>query len=164
MGEDSGLEAPAGFRKVPEGLGFNDILQPFFMRREGDCARLGMWVQPHHANTIGVCHGGVLMTFADVAAAAGANLARRPTARSPSINLSIDFVGAARVGDWIEAENQTVETRRRFGFASGVIRGPQGVVARYNATLYFPEHEGLVTEQASGGAQPGLWFEEGHNG
>ena len=72
----AGIEAvPEGFVRMPEGLGFTDTLQPSYRRIEGDVVSFGIIVGAHHCNTMGMCHGGALMTLADITAATGANLA-----------------------------------------------------------------------------------------
>ncbi len=86
---------PEGFVPLPAGLGFTDALQPSFRRISSDGVSLGLLVRQQHCNILGNCHGGVLSTLADIAA------------------------------------------------ASGVITGPEGVVARFNGTFYLPDHDGI---------------------
>lgn len=134
---------PDGFEPLPMGFGFTDTLSPLYRKVEGDALLLGMIVGPQHSNTMGICHGGALMTLADIAGASWANMARGKVAGAPTINLSIDFVAAAKLGQWVEARQEGVELKRLFGFSRGVICNDQGVVARFNATFYFPDHPGL---------------------
>ena len=72
-----------------------------------------------------------------------ANMARGIIAGAPTINLGMDFIAAAKQGQWIETRQEGVELKRLFGFARGVIRGERGVIARFNATFYFPDHPGM---------------------
>ncbi len=134
---------PPGFEPLPEGLGFTDNLKPCYRRLQDDELSLGLVVQRQHANSMGICHGGALMTLADIAAASSANLARGVIAGAPTINLSMDFISAARQGQWIETRCEGVTLKRLFGFSRGVIVSSKGVVARFNATFYFPDHPGL---------------------
>ena len=136
-------EIPQGFEPLPEGLGFTDNLSPCYRRLRDDELRFGLVVQRQHANSMGICHGGALMTLADIAAASWANLARGVVAGAPTINLSMDFISAARQGQWVEAHCEGVTLKRLFGFSRGVIVSSKGVVARFNATFYFPDHPGL---------------------
>lgn len=142
---------PAGFEQLPVGLGFTDVLQPCYRKVVGENVSLGLVVTSAHLNSMGICHGGVLMTLADVAAASGANLARGRQFGTPTLNISLDFISAAREGEWLQAEIEGVSLKRLFGFSRGVISNAKGVVARFNGTFYFPEHEGLRQ-----GASPGL--------
>ena len=76
MDEVSTDQVPEGFSPVPRGQGFSDNLQPSYRRIEGDSVSFGLVVQSQHGNLMGICHGGVLMTLADIAAANGVNVAR----------------------------------------------------------------------------------------
>ena len=134
---------PEGFTPIPEGLGFTDKLQPAYRRLSDGRVTIGLVVMPQHGNTLGICHGGVLMTLADIAAASGVNQARGKRSGSPTVNLAVDFISAAKMGDWIEATAEQVSVKRRFGFGSGVIQSSRGIVARFNGTFYLPDHEGL---------------------
>lgn len=134
---------PARFERLPTGLGYTDSLQPSYRRIEGESASFGLLVQAQHSNTMGICHGGVLMTLADITAATGANLARGVTSGSPTVHLSIDYIASARLGQWVQADVEQVSIKRRFGFCSGSIYNSAGVVARFSGTFYFPDHRGM---------------------
>jgi uncharacterized protein (TIGR00369 family) len=134
---------PDGFERLPVGLGYTDSLQPVYRRIEGEGASFGLLVEAQHSNTMGICHGGVLMTLADITAATGANLARGVTAGSPTVHLSIDYISSARMGQWVQANVENVSAKRRFGFCSGGIYNSAGVVARFSGTFYFPDHDGM---------------------
>ncbi len=134
---------PAGFRPVPQGLGFSDSVQPSFLRIEGDEVSFGFIAGTPHGNSLGIVHGGVIMTLADLAASCAINHARGVHSGSPTINLSVDFISAARLEQWVQADVQQVSLKRRFGFASGIVHSGDGVVARFNGTFYLPDHDGL---------------------
>lgn len=136
---------PPGYEPLEIGFGFTDSMQPLYRRvhKAEKTIDFGLFVGANHSNTMGICHGGALMTLADMAAASGINMARGFIAGAPTINLSMDFVAAARQGEWIETRVDGLELKRLFGFARGLILGPKGVVARFNATFYFPDHPGM---------------------
>lgn len=138
---DSGV--PEGFVQLPTGLGYTDTLQPSYRKVDGGTVRFGLVVAAQHSNSLGICHGGVLMTLADITAASGVNMARGIRSGSPTINLSMDFIAAARLGEWIEGRAEQVSVKRRFGFCSGAIYNDSGIVARFNGTFYLPDHDGL---------------------
>ena len=134
---------PAGFELLPLGLGFTDVIQPCYRRVEGDVVSMGLRVEQQHCNMMGFCHGGVLMTLADIAAASGVNIAVGKKAGSPTLNLSLDFISTGRLGQWLEAQITNTSIKRRFGFCSGVINNSDGAVARFNGTFYLPDHDGV---------------------
>lgn len=137
---------PAGFERVPEGLGFTDTIQPLYRRLVGNSVSLGLLVDRQHSNTLGICHGGAVMTLADIAAGSGVNIARGILSGAPTVNLSVDFIAGARMGQWLQADVHVVEVKRHFGFASGIIYTRERLVARYNGTFYFPDHDGMSKE------------------
>jgi uncharacterized protein (TIGR00369 family) len=134
---------PEGFEELPEGLGFSDILRPLYRRVTDQGLEMGMYVQSRHTNMLNICHGGVLMTLADVSAAAAVNHARQALAGAPTINLSFDFISAAREGDWLQARCDRVSVKRLFGFSSGVVCSGDRVILRFSGTFYLPDHDGF---------------------
>jgi len=154
MNETTVKDVPEGYQPVPEGLGFTDNLQPLYRRMEGDYPSFGLVVERRHGNLMGLCHGGVLMTLADVCSAAAIHAKRGVWTGTPTVNLTLDFVSAARLGQWIETDVQLVSIKRRFGFSSGVISNSEGVVARFNGVFYLPEHSGMIKPGAPAAEQP----------
>jgi uncharacterized protein (TIGR00369 family) len=157
MNEANVEQPPEGFVVIPGVQGFSDCLQPLYRRVKGESVSLGLVVDRQHSNSMGICHGGALSTLADVAAATGVIIASEQRGGAPTINLSMDFISSARMGQWIQADVQLVTLKRKFGFSNGVIISSDGVVARFNATFYLPEHKGMVKPEATGDGAP-AWF------
>ena len=143
MTEKNVPAVPPGFEQLPTGLGFTDAIQPCYRRMSGQEISFGLLVTQVHVNSMDICHGGVLMTLADITAATGVNLARGKRAGSPTINLSLDFISPGRKGQWLQADVERVSVKRRFGFCSGIISSDDEIVARFNGTFYLPEHKGM---------------------
>jgi len=139
MVDSNVVDVPEGFTLMPSGLGFNDVLAPFYVHPDDEYPSFGLRVDDQHCNLMGICHGGVVMTLMDVVAASTLVRRREGDIGAPTINLSFDFISAAKKGEWIEAQMVSVETKRLFGFTTGFLRGPRGVVARASGTFYFPE-------------------------
>ena len=60
-------DVPDGFRPVRIAGQFIAHNGPLFARIEGDHrVQLGFRVAPRHTNSMGMCHGGMLATFADM--------------------------------------------------------------------------------------------------
>lgn len=130
--------APADFEPLEAGLGFTDILRPLY-RRGGERPALGMFVQPQHTNLLNICHGGVLMTLADVGASWAINSRRGEIKPAPTLNLSFDFIAAAREGDWLQAEADSVSVKRRVGFSSGFVSSGDKLICRFSGTFFIPD-------------------------
>jgi uncharacterized protein (TIGR00369 family) len=147
---DTPRTPPEGFERMPEGLGFGDRLQPFYRRVTGRDVSFGFFVASQHLNMMGICHGGALMTLADIAAATSIHLRRDRPAPSPTINLSFDFQSPGMAGHWLQSRADHVDLKRRFGFCTGVILDGDTVVLRYSGTFYNAERPAAATspEQA----------------
>ena len=79
---------------------------------------------------MGICHGGMLATFADMLLPIGA-VTLVPELHNrflPTVSLQLDFMSPARLGDWVEGEMQVLRTTRTMVFMQGLVRSG-GVVA-----------------------------------
>lgn len=143
VAQESQQQVPEGFEQLGEGLGFSDSLQPFYRCIRDGQARFGLFVRKQHLNLMDICHGGTLMTLADIAAATSIHLERDIAAPSPTITLSFDFMSPGKPGRWLETRADHVQVKRRFGFCSGGIYDGDTAILRYSGTFYFPDHAGL---------------------
>lgn len=123
--------APDGFAPLDPGPGFGAYFGP--MHWAADPPRVGFRVTPRHINLFGLCHGGALATLADyqLAPLRRAGLTSGPFA--PTLSLSIDYLNAARLGEWIEAEATLVRATGRYLFTQAVLSNASGPVARSTA-------------------------------
>lgn len=129
---------PAGYEIVRTGLGFSDWLQPYYRRRDGDDISFGLCVDEQHLNLMGICHGGALMTLADIAAATSINAHLGGSQPLPTINLGFDFQSPGRRGHWLHTRSDSVQVKRRFGFCNGLILDGDTVILRYSGIFYLP--------------------------
>jgi len=53
-----------------------------------------------------------------------------------TVNLSLDYLGMAKVGEWIETQVQVIKTGKTFSVASCSIGGSTLPVVRANATFH----------------------------
>ena len=103
--------ARAGW-KIVKPIGFGELVGPIW--RNGD-ARFGFLVEAKHLNFADIVHGGMLMTLADQAMGMTALLAtgNKPDA---TIELNMQFVGAVRLGEFLEAHCEVVRLTRAIVF------------------------------------------------
>jgi acyl-coenzyme A thioesterase 13 len=113
---------PEGFVRVrrPSPNPFNEMVGPFYERRRGTEVSLGLRIEERHTNSRGICHGGLLATLADLALGYSA-LAVGGHASFVTVNLSLDFAGSAKTGDWVESEVQVHKTGARLAFVNGYL-------------------------------------------
>lgn len=114
---------PAGFRRFRASTGFIGVNGPLFFLHEGPLFKLGFRVEERHCNPMGICHGGMLATFADMLLPIGA-ITLVPELRQrflPTVSLQVDFIASAKLGDWVEGEMQVLRTTRSMVFAQGLV-------------------------------------------
>jgi len=121
-------DAPPGFRELTEAIGFSAANGPWFEKIEDGRAIRGFRPGPQHANALGIVHGGMLAAFLD--SAMGTAVWQTLHRRAVTLRLSIDYLGPARLGDWLQAE--------------GVLVGHDEHVAQVRGRLYGPRHEVLA--------------------
>ena len=115
-------KVPQGFEPLFRTSPFLDTVGPFFHRRNGDGSFvIGVRVLPKHANGRGVAHGGLLMTLLDITLGYRAALSETPPANLMTANLTADFAGSAKIGDWIEAHVDVQRVGSRLAFANAYL-------------------------------------------
>jgi uncharacterized protein (TIGR00369 family) len=113
---------PPGFEPLFRTSPFLDTTGPYFYRRNADGSFvIGLRVLPKHANGRGGAHGGLLMTLLDIALGYASAFTQNPPARLTTASLTTDFVGAPKVGDWIEAHVDVQKVGGRLAFANAFL-------------------------------------------
>ena len=123
---DRGVFDPvrAGWTMVKP-IGFGELVGPLW--RRGD-AHFGFVVAKKHLNFADIVHGGMLTTFADQAMGM---TAQRATGGKPhaTIELNIQFVGAVRSGEFVEAHCEVVRLTRAIIFMQSKLAVGTRIVA-----------------------------------
>jgi uncharacterized protein (TIGR00369 family) len=122
------VSIPPNFRELTEASGFAAANGPWFEKIEDGRAIRGFLPGPQHANALGIVHGGMLAAFLD--SAMGTAVFHNLQRRAVTLRLTIDYLGPARVGDWLQAE--------------GEVFGHDEQVAKVRGRLYGPRHEVLA--------------------
>src|SRR5204863_314518 len=110
---------PADAENISAG-GFNKYVGPLYRLADGadGSRRYAFAVAEKHMNAAGTLHGGMLMTFADLALGQAVWDA---TDRVPSvtINMQTQFLKPARVGDMVEVLPELIRKTRSLIFMRG---------------------------------------------
>ncbi|WP_024510845.1 PaaI family thioesterase [Bradyrhizobium sp. ARR65] len=126
---------PAGFephfRKSP----FTDPWEPLYSKRTEKAVALGLRLATPHTNSRGLIHGGLIASLADNAMGYSCAQATGWTVRLVTINLSVDFVGSAQIGQWLAVECEVIRTGNTLCFAQSLIKADDVVIARANGTF-----------------------------
>jgi uncharacterized protein (TIGR00369 family) len=134
---------PEGFVQVPTPArdSFTAHTGPFYARFDGEDLILGFRVEQRHANPAGICHGGAMMTFADVCmGVAAAVQSKLPVSYLPTINLSGDFLAPTPIGAWVEGRTQMLKATKRFVFAQALSTADGAPVLRSSGVFSIPSH------------------------
>ena len=121
---------------------FSRLLGMELVRVTPGNATVRLTVREDMVNGLGVCHGGVTFSLADSALAFASNGNGRVTV---SIENSIGYPAAARLGDVITAEAVEESAGRRLAFYNVMVRKQDGAtVGIFRGTVYRTEKEHVV--------------------
>jgi uncharacterized protein (TIGR00369 family) len=143
-------DIPEGFRTIRLGGGFMQTNGPLYSRLVDGQVQLGFRVEHRHCNPLGICHGGMLATFADMLLASIAIYDAQSRGEKrfvPTINLQMDYLAAAPMGCWLQGSGEVLRTTRNMVFVQAVARVDGTPVLRTSGIF-------KVGPAASGGADP----------
>lgn len=131
------VEVPEGFVPVPmAGGGFIQVNGPLYVKAEGTTLIVGFRVEERHCNPMGMCHGGMLMTFADMLMPMGVHFQSEEFAQFlPTIAMSTDFLAPAPRGAWLEGRTEVLKVTRNLVFAEGKAWADGELVLRTSGTF-----------------------------
>ncbi len=128
-------DIPAGFTLFTRSSPYLDLVGPLYMKHEAGTLVLGVRIEERHCNRRGVAHGGLLVTLADLVLGYSSGQSEDPPKPLATINLSADFAGSARVGDWVEARADVQKVGRSVAFASCYINVGRERIVRASAVF-----------------------------
>lgn len=118
MSSVQGGSPPAGFEPIFRVSPISELLGPVYYRGNGYDLSLGLLAQQKHANLRGAVHGGVLAAIADMALGYTLAFAEDPPMGLVTANLSIDYAGSAKIGDWLHTRTDVQRKGGRLAFAN----------------------------------------------
>jgi acyl-coenzyme A thioesterase 13 len=130
---------PPGFDPVSRRSPFLDLLGGLYVdETDAHAPVYGLRVSSEHTNSRGSLHGGVVATLADVALGYGAIAAHGQVLALITASLTVDFIGTAHPGDWLEARTTLKHMGSRLAFASCEITTNGKPVASCRAAFSVP--------------------------
>lgn len=131
-------DAPAGFERHFRQSPLTDPWEPLWSRRDGNRFLLGARIASPHCNARGFAHGGLIAALADNAMGLACVLkSGNPGALTAS--LSLDFIGVASVGQWLEVAATPLKLGRALAFAEAHVTADGALVARASAVFRLTE-------------------------
>ncbi|MGE0717693.1 MAG: PaaI family thioesterase [Alphaproteobacteria bacterium] len=132
---DAPNDAPRGWQRLAAREGFLATVGQLWWRRGADGLEMGFRVGPVHCNPVGACHGGMLMTCADVIMGFGLGDALGGGGFVPTIGLTGDFLAPAPAGAFVSGRADILRRGRRIGFAQCLLAADGTAVLRASGTF-----------------------------
>lgn len=134
--DDAGMaNEQQGYARAEFSPGFLDHGGPYYLKPAERRELVGLRMLDQHMNYRDMAHGGVLSTLADVAMSWQVYRSESPPVPVSTITLSVNFLGPARLGDWLVADMQIDRKGRQVAYCSGrILRGDE-VVATASASF-----------------------------
>ena len=129
------MNIPEGFEPHFRRSPLTDPWEPLYSKRTDLAVVIGLRLAKPHTNGRGLIHGGLIAALADNAM--GYSCAQRMggAASLVTIGLAVDFVGSAKVGQWLTVESDVIRTGSTICFAQSLVKADDIVIARANATF-----------------------------
>ncbi|MFC3227983.1 PaaI family thioesterase [Marinibaculum pumilum] len=151
---------PPGFHRLEMPRGFISVNGPLYMRQDpGDASAgiapsvaLGMLVEAKHGNPRGVCHGGMMMTFADILLAIVVRHAEPQLGMMPTVSMSTDFLAGAPVGSFLTGTGRLLKRTRKLAFAEGRVMAGETLALRVSGILKIPSRPLVPADRLPAGA------------
>jgi uncharacterized protein (TIGR00369 family) len=118
--------------------GYLEHIGPLWDRFESDHVTCGFVAAENHKNRVGIVHGGMLATLADRALGVNARL-KDPSRRHATIQLNIQYIDAARLGDFVTATARVLRETRTLCFLAGEIVSNGRLIAHISAIFRLQE-------------------------
>jgi acyl-coenzyme A thioesterase 13 len=126
---------PEGFNPLARKSPATELIGPLYSRGKGVELVLGLKAERKHCNARGTVHGGTLATLADIALGYSLAFSTEPPTAAVTANLSLDFAGAAKEGDWVEARIDFTKLGARLAFGNCYITVGETRIARASAVF-----------------------------
>ncbi len=132
------MEPPAGFASHFRKSRLTDPWEPLFSRVLADRVIIGLYVREPHTNSRGMLHGGLIAALADNAMGLSCvqvltGEGRKPAGGLVTVSMATDFIGAAKLGQWVEVDTQYVKAGKTLCFAQSFVTADGEVIARADA-------------------------------
>lgn len=102
------FEPPPGYAALEWRRGFVRQISPLYRRAANGSFTMGFRVEERHTNGMSNAHGGMLMTFADMAW--GHVVSVETSSYWVTVRLTCDFLSSAHLGEWVEGGGEVLST------------------------------------------------------
>ena len=113
--------------------------EPIYAAIGDDRWRLGIEIREPHTNSRGALHGGLIAALADNAMGLSCGVLLKSldivSSGLVTVSLAVDYLGAAKLGQWLEFDTDFIKPGKSLCFAEATVRADGKPVARAHATF-----------------------------
>lgn len=133
MNNDEQAKPLAGYKYIPFNDNFEDLLGPFLINEESGEISCAVQTDERHSNSMGILHGGFLMTFADYALFAFSECgAEQP---SVTVGFNSEFIASGNAGDMVIARGECLRKTKSMVFARGSLMVGDDILMTFSGVL-----------------------------
>jgi uncharacterized protein (TIGR00369 family) len=103
------IDIPEGFARHTRRSPLTAPWEPLYAKITDDAVLLGLRIREAHTNSRGLAHGGLITALADNAMGLSCGLKLGGGARLLTASLTIDFIGPAKIGQWLQIEPEVIK-------------------------------------------------------
>jgi len=126
---------PPGFERHYRQSPVTDPWEPIYSRKTDAAVILGFVAEAAHTNSRGFVHGGLISALADNAMGLSCSHRLAGDASLVTVNLTLDFLGSAQIGQWLEFTTEFVKSGGTLSFAQAFVTADGQPCARANAVF-----------------------------
>lgn len=124
-----------GFEPLSRTSPFTELLGPIYQKVDAAGLVIGLVAEEKHCNARGIVHGGLLGTLADIAMGYSAAFSTEPPTPIVTMSQTVDYVGKAEKGDWIEVHTDVQKVGRSTAFTNCYFHVGSKRIARASAVF-----------------------------
>ncbi len=126
---------PEGFERHYRQSPLTNPWEPLYSRKTEGAVTLGFLAAPAHANSRGFVHGGMISALADNAMGLSCGRLLEGEPSLVTVSLSVDFLGAAELGQWVQITPTVNRCGSTLCFAEAEITADGEPCAKAHATF-----------------------------
>jgi len=129
-------DIPDGFQRHFRPSPLTAPWEPIYSKRTPDAVIIGLRLAEPHTNSRGLVHGGLITSLADNAMGLSCGVKRGDdNTRLITVSLAIDFIGSAKVGQWLAVDTDVIKLGNTLCFAQCLVTADGARIARANGTF-----------------------------
>jgi uncharacterized protein (TIGR00369 family) len=140
------FDVPPGYEVAPLNSGFSQTVGPWYRVPAVDYAQFAFRADERHINSIGIIHGGMMMSFADTLL----GQAHRKVSGRPAVTtrMTVDFIDAARFGDLVEGKGEVTRITRNLVFVRCTVWSGRRTLLNASGVFSFVRERGKGEESS----------------